>query len=125
MQTLLVEVTVSCLSKYMFPLDDLGHSQHHIHSIHLFYTGISHTTRKKKKDKHRSVGSTLLQSSVFCVYAWGERMMGPINPGQHLFENKIVMLYIRPCIPLCSTNTKELSKHILCQVSTLNTEEQE
>lgn len=60
----------------MFPLDDLGHSQHHIHSIHLFYTGISHMTRKKKKDKHKSVGSTLLQSSVFCVYTWGERMIG-------------------------------------------------
>jgi len=39
----------------MLPLDDLGHIQYHIHSIHLFYTGSSHMTRKKEKKKRKNI----------------------------------------------------------------------
>lgn len=53
MQMLLMEVIVSCLSKYLLPLDVLGHVQHHIPSIHLFFTRISQMTRKKEKKKNR------------------------------------------------------------------------
>lgn len=61
---LLLEAIVSCVGKHMLPLD----IHHHIDSIHLFYTGISYITRRKKDDNKKKLKNKFEKRHKSIVY---------------------------------------------------------